>query len=154
MVLISLRIVSCLFNSLLIYVAFSFQYHTISLVAAGVVAKDTHDAEMQTEDARSLALLQRGSSQKGLENTAAAPDTSQLQGDAKRVAELSAALDAEALTIEQLDDQLYQLRQDYDAALIEKEKLEKERAFLANQVNSINALWRFFVWCLYYFHFY
>jgi hypothetical protein len=111
---------------------------TAAVAAPGVVMvpqappKDLCDAAMQTEDARSA--LKRGNTQKALEQAA---ETEKLQGDAKRIAELEQALDAESLTVEQLDDQLYQLKQEYDRVVAEKEKNEVERAFLATQVDTL-----------------
>jgi chromosome segregation ATPase len=94
--------------------------------------KDLRDAEMQTEDARSA--LRRGNTQKALDHAA---ETEKLSGDARRIAELEQALDAEGLTVEQLDDQLYQLKQEYERVVAEKEKNEVERAFLATQVDTL-----------------
>jgi uncharacterized coiled-coil protein SlyX len=109
-------------------------------VAPGVVMgppKDLRDAEMQTEDARSN-LLRRANTQKGLDDAAAgnASPRSNLSADAQRIAELTQALEAESLTVEQLDDQLYQLRQDFEKLQTERDKIETERAFLGNQVGS------------------
>jgi uncharacterized coiled-coil protein SlyX len=108
-------------------------------VAPGVAMgppKDLRDAEMQTEDARSN-LLRRANTQKGLDDaagTGSASPRGNLSVDAQRIAELTQALEAESLTVEQLDDQLYQLRQDFEKLQTERDKIETERAFLGNQV--------------------
>jgi uncharacterized coiled-coil protein SlyX len=109
-------------------------------VAPGVAMgppKDLRDAEMQTEDARSN-LLRRANTQKGLDDaggTGNASPRGNLSADAQRIAELTQALEAESLTVEQLDDQLYQLRQDFEKLQTERDKIETERAFLGNQVD-------------------
>ena len=100
------------------------------------VTRELVDAEMQTEDTRG-GMLRRSNTQKALESQATSEKLAELTGDQRKIAELEQALDAEALTIEQLDDQIYQLKQDFEKTVVERDQIEKERVFLAAQVDTL-----------------
>eukprot|EP00600_Ochromonadales_sp_CCMP1393_P009763 CAMPEP_0174963216 /NCGR_PEP_ID=MMETSP0004_2-20121128/5205_1 /TAXON_ID=420556 /ORGANISM="Ochromonas sp., Strain CCMP1393" /LENGTH=1919 /DNA_ID=CAMNT_0016211813 /DNA_START=58 /DNA_END=5817 /DNA_ORIENTATION=- len=106
---------------------------TPATITGPVARPPCKDAEMQTEDSHAM-MLRRENTQQRLQIEAAKAN---LTGDKLKIAELEEMHEADYLTIEQLDEQILALRGDFETAVTEKEKIEKERAFLAGRVEDL-----------------